>query len=338
LEERKMKKMLVALMVLSLLGISAQGAAVTQTVNNGAGTSGFNAATGWSDLAAPAAGNTYDTRGFLLRTPTAAGNYTFAGDSLTVGRGAVPAGTAGYGDPFLTTGATNNNGFMNKTVTGTGVTITVNNLILDAGYIRDGMGTADAWTLAGNINVTANGGGFSNQCRLNVDSLISGSGTLYTADNGSGEVNRQTYIRNALNTYNGSVIMLGSTAVRSRLTFVDNSMMNFVVGAAGVNNKITVGAGKFGTVNFDGDFAFDLTGASATVLDSWTIASVTSQMFGSTFTVAGFTDMGDNTWRKNANGAWYEFSEATGVLAVIPEPATMLILGLGSLFLARRKR
>jgi hypothetical protein len=308
------------LMLIVALGGLAQAAAVVQTADNVAGTTGFNAATGWSNAAVPSVGNTYDTRGYLLRTPGATGNYTFAGDSLTVGRGAAPVGTAGYSStPFLTTGGVNNNGLMNKTVTGAGVTITVNNLILDAGYIRDGMGSADVWTLAGNVNVTANGGGFANQCRLNVDSVISGSGPLYVADNGSGEAARQTYIRSALNTYNGNITLVGQTAARCRLTFVASSRMNFVIGASGVNNKIS----GTGTATFEGDFNFNLTGAGIKVGNSWTIASVTTQTFATTFTVVGFTADADGiTWTKGIGDGsiYYEFKESTGILSVKVRP------------------
>ncbi len=328
-----MKKVLTVLAVVGLLSVSVQADFVTMTANDGFGASSFTTAGAWSNAAAPSAGNEYSTLGYLLRTPSTTGNYTFAGDSLTVG-----GGNGGGANPFLTNGSVNNNALMNKTPTGSGVTITVNNLILDAGYVRDGMGTSDVWTLAGNMTVTANGGGLANQCRLNLDSVIGGSGSLYVADNGSGEANRQTYIRSALNTYNGSIYLLGTAAARARMTFVDDSRMNFVIGASGVNNTITVASGKFGTVNFDGDFYFDLTGAGTTLGDSWTIASVTAQTFGSTFTVAGFTDKGNDLWWKYANGVYYEFSETAGTLTVIPEPATMLILGLGGLMAAWRKR
>jgi hypothetical protein len=328
-----MKKVLVALMVVSLFSMQALAAdAVMISNDTNSATTSFNSDVQlrWSPAGAPVAGKTYSTGGWLMRTPTTAGNYTFAGDSLTVGGGVG-------GGAFLTNGSVNNNCLINKTP-GTTTVITVNNLILDGSYIRDGQGSSDVWAIAGNINVTANGGGFANQCRLNVDSAISGSGNLYLADNGNGEVARSTYIRSALNTYNGTITLLGTTAVRSRLNFTDDSMMNFVIGASGVNNKITVGTGKMGTVNFDGDFFIDLTGAGVNVGDSWALASVTSQTFGATFSVVGFADMGDNTWRKNTNGAWYEFSETTGALSVIPEPATMLLLGLGGLVLRFKKR
>ncbi|MBP8606429.1 MAG: PEP-CTERM sorting domain-containing protein [Phycisphaerae bacterium] len=315
------------LMCMSLiLAVSPVWAVVVMTGNDAMGTSSFNSAGKWDDGLAPSAGKDYSTVGYLLRTPSTAGSYTFAGDSLTVG-----GGTGGGSNPFLTNGSVNNNALLNKTPSNP--TITVNNLILDAGYIRDGMGSGDTWTIAGAIYVTNNGGGFANQCRLNVDSVISGSGTLYIADNGSGEASRTTYINSSLNTYNGSIKLVGSSAARSRITFSDNSRMNFVIGAAGISNSIS----GTGTAVFNGDFYFDLTGASFAIGDSWTIASVVSQTFGDTFTVAGFTDIDGTLWRASANGAVYEFSEATGTLSVvIPEPATLCLLALGAVWMRRK--
>lgn len=312
--------------VLMLVNAPALAALVSMTAIDTAGTTSFNAGLHWSDALAPSAGNDYTTLGYLLRTPNVAGNYTFAGDSLWVG--------GGNGGAIFAPGVANNNALINKTPTGTGVIITVNNLTLDGSSIRDGMGSADVWSIAGNILVTANGGNFINQCRMNVDSVLSGSGPLYVGDNGNGDATRITYIDSALNTYNGSITLMGSADARARLNFADNSLMNFVIGASGVNNKIS----GTGTLTLNGDFKLDLTGASTNVGDSWTIAGATSQTFSDTFTVLGFVDIGGNLWDKTANGALYEFSESDGKLIVIPEPATMVLLGLGSLALLRRRK
>jgi hypothetical protein len=305
----------------------AQAANVTMTANdsNGAVTS-FNGDTQlhWNPAGAPAAANTYSTVGWLLRTPTTAGNYTFAGDLLTVG--------GGTGGGVFSPGVANNNAFINKTPTSP--IITVNNLILDGSSIRDGMGSSDTWTLAGNIFVTANGGNLICQERFNIDSAISGSGPLYIGGNGSGEAARTIYINSALNRYNGNITLMGASADYSRLTFSDNSLMNFTIGASGVNNSIS----GTGTATFNGDFSFDLTRAATAWGSSWNIATVSTETFGDTFTVAGFTDLGGNHWRTFANGTTYFFDEATGVLT-IPEPSSVALLlgGLGLLLGFRRR-
>jgi hypothetical protein len=240
-----------------------------------------------------------------LRTPPIAGNYTFEGESLTVG-----GGDGGGANPFLTNGQVNGNCLLNKTPSNP--VITVNNLILDAGYLRDGMATEDTWTLAGKILVTENGGGLANQCRFNIDSVISGSGTLYIADNGNPDPRRTIYWNSGSNTYNGNIRLLGPSADRCRLTFSEGSRMNFAIGANGVNSSIS----GTGTAIYNGAFYIDLMGASIHVGDNWTLTAATAQTFGSTFTVAGFDETSSGIWTTMYHGVGYQFTESTGVLEV----------------------
>jgi autotransporter-associated beta strand protein len=162
---------------------------------------------------------------------------------------------------------------------------------------------------------------------LEVDSAITGSGGLTKTATSSADLTLK-----GLNTYTGNTtINLGN------LLLADNAGLTFVIGASGVNNALT-GAG---TAILDGDFYFDLTSAGTTAGDLWTIASVTNQTFASTFKVDGFTDAGSDKWTKAITGStYYEFSEATGKLTVIPEPATIGMLGLGAIItlLLRRMR
>ena len=289
-------------LIWAAIPVSAQ---VVLTANDPAGTSSFNSAGMWNYGSAPNAGVTFSTAGYCLRTPSVAGNYTFAGDSLTVG-----GGDGGGANPFLTNGSVNLNCLLNKTPTGT--IITVNDLILDAGYIRDGMGTTDVWTLAGNITVTENGGGLANQCRFNLDSVISGSGTLYIADTGNPDPRRTIYWNSGDNTFNGSIRLLGSASDRCRLTFSEGSRMNFAIGASGVNNRIS----GTGTATYNGVFHIDLMGAGIHVGDNWILTAATVQTFGETFSVAGFEDAGSGIWTTMYYGVGYRFSESTGVLTV----------------------
>lgn len=320
-------------LALALVAISASpalAATVTMNANDAVNTTSFNSNLHWSDGLAPSGANDYQTLGWLLRTPNVAGSYTFGGNSLLIGGGV-------NGGPF-TPGVLNNNAFLNKTP-GSAV-ITVNNMTLNGSSIRDGQGSSENWTLNGNLLVTGLGGNLGTQETFNLNAVISGSAPLYIGDNGSGEATRVVKIGSALNTYNGSITLMGSTAARSRLTFIDNSLMNFTIGASGVNNTINRSGSLSGTVLFDGDFAIDLSSAGNTVGDTWSLVDNANlaETFSGTFTVLGFYDIGGNEWLKNANGVNYLFSESTGALTVIPEPGAASIAGLGFVALLALRR
>ena len=333
-------------MVLALLGImavlTAAHAQVVMTANdaNGATTS-FNGAGNWSPAGAPSAGSTYSTVGYLIRGPSVAGSYTFAGDSLTVGGG---SGGASGGAAFLTSSSIvtpNNNALLFKA---TGETLTVANLILDGAQIRDGNGNGNWAALNGNITVTANGGAFMAQDTNIINSAISGSGPIYIGDNGNGSSTRVIVFTSGSSTFNGNIVFNNThtSAAYSLLTFAPGSLMNFTIGANGVNNNITgiSGSGTSGTLTLNGNFNFNLAGADNTIGDSWDIVdpSVTTT-YGGTFAVNGFTQNG-SLWDDIANGVDYEYNQGDGLLSVVPEPSTFVLAGLGfaSLALIRARR
>jgi hypothetical protein len=326
-------------MVLAMAALAATSAhAITSTVtlsaNDAANTSSFNNAGNWSSAAAPAAGSGYSTLGYLLRSPVVSGayqsgNWTFAGDSLTVG-----GGNGGGANPFLTTGVGNNNALIVKA---SGLNLTVNNLILDGGTVRDGLGDNNTWSLNGNITVTANGGGFIAQALGTINSAISGSGPIYIGDQGNTGTARGIFFASGSSTYNGNIYLVAAVANRSRLTFNSGSVMNFTIGASGVNNSIS---GANGYAEFAGAFNLDLSGASTAVGDNWTLVSTGTKVFDSTFSINGFTSNGAGLWDDIVGGTDYEFNTATGILSV-PEPSTFVLGGLGLaglLILARRRQ
>jgi autotransporter-associated beta strand protein len=161
--------LLPALAVISLSAPSLFAANFVLQANDGATVNSFSSAlnfktgnTPGGTAVAPSSGNTYQTGAFRIRTPTATGNFTFAGDSLEIQAGL---------------------GMRNKT---TGI-ITVNNLIVaDTGVLELSLGGASpTGTLAGNI--TLNG-----TATILADNSSGSPGTIFTissAISGTGGIN-----------------------------------------------------------------------------------------------------------------------------------------------------
>jgi len=285
---------------------------------DGIGQSSFNSGLHWSDGLAPSAGNDYVTGDYRLRTPADGGNYTFGGDSLIVNN------TNGYTASLMYKG------------TGSAGSLTIANLILDGGMISHANGSTDICNLYGNIHVASASTLYPKQGPINLYSVISGSSQLTIQQSDAGNSGNKIWIRSSANTFTGNIVNNG------RLEVADDANLNFVIGASGINNGIS--NGSLGTQQhsmFGGDFIFDLTGAGTGIGDSWQIINTVadSTYYLSTFTVAGFTAAGDeDSWLGNANGVTYQFQESTGILTVIPEPASMLLLGLGGVMMVLRKR
>jgi hypothetical protein len=299
-------------LVLALMPVPpAHAALVTLTGSDGFGTSSFNSAGTcpggcWSDGMAPQAGNDYITNENRMRTPADGNSYSFAGDSLTVNN----------------TNALNG-GLMYKGTGNAGI-LTINNLILNGGRVHHQNGLGDLFRLAGNINVLSNSTIHAKQGNIDITADISGSGNLdIPVTDASGENNRYVTLLAANSGYSGSITVPG------RFRLGDGGGLTFDIGPSGVNNSVS----GTGTAAFNGIFSFDLTGASSNPGDSWTIASVANQSFGATFSVSGFAAAGD-VWVSGV----YRFDEATGILAVIPEPGSLLLMALGGLAIACRRR
>jgi autotransporter-associated beta strand protein len=255
----------------------------------------------------------------------------------------------GSGNLSIEKGITGAGYSVTKTGTGTltlansGNASTYNNFTLNDGRVRIG-GTQVATALGTNI-VTLNGGTLSSDSTTaltNSQALVFGGNVTlgHTNDNGELTLNGTADLGGATRTITadsavtlggvignggltkagGSTLTLSGTNTYSgvttvsdgTLTLADNAGMTFVIGANGVNNKLT---GK-GTAALAGDFYFDLTSAGTTTGDSWTIANVSNQTFDATFTVNGFTAAGGGKWIKIINGTSYEFSQSTSVLRV----------------------
>lgn len=318
-----------AISALALAAAPVAHAQYVMTNSDALGNSSFNSAGTWSSGAAPVAGSTYTTDGYLLRSPSSGSAYTFAGDSLTIGDGS--------GAAVFSTVTANNNALIFKTAS---QTLTVNNLIANGSQIRDGLGNGQWAALDGNITVLSGGVAFIAQDTNIINSTLAGTGTIYIGDNGNGSSQRVIEFTSGLNTFTGNFVFNNthSSAAYSVAWFTSGSLMNFDIGANGVNNGIS---GQ-GTLELSGNFAFNLTGAANAIGDSWDIVdSTTTATYDPTFDVLGFTQSG-TLWDDTVNGADYEFNEMTGQLTVVPEPSTLAISGLGGLmgcvFMLRRRK
>jgi hypothetical protein len=238
----------------------------------------------WAGGVLPGTGNDYFTGNFVLRTPANNSSLTFAGDSLIINN----------------TNDFQNGGFWYKG-TGTAGTITINNLILSGGIITHQNGAGDIFRLAGNLHVASASQIFPRQGPINLSATMTGSATLTVP--GSNNADCVLRVLSPSNTFSGNIVNNG------RLEFVDDSSMNFVVANSGVSNSIT-GNGALTALN--GDLNIDLTSASDTLGDSWSLVTANAS-YGSSFNILGFTEV-NNTWR---NGI-YQFNEATGILSVAP--------------------
>jgi hypothetical protein len=174
---------------LSILGAivftanAAHGAPVTQTANDNIGTASFVDSARWSNLAAPSAGNSYFTNGWIFRTPTADANQTFAGDSLSVD---TKSAASGVGATVITK-------------VGGSKTITFPSLIMNGGIFSQGQ-QGVTHTLAGAITA-ATTSGFSitdsSDRNLFVSAPISGTGRLHVGSFGQYNAGDPAYVPTA---------------------------------------------------------------------------------------------------------------------------------------------
>lgn len=317
-----------------LLQSGLDAAVVTLGSSNPQGSTSFNTALGWSNGLSPAAANDYFTNGYNLRTPeTSASSYTFAGKSLTIN-------TTGNGIGAM---------LLKNSIA---AAFQFSDLRLAGGFINNA-GTGNiTTTLAGNLAVNSAGGTIwtnNGNFVLNAATALNGRLTIWGGSNpavdftasgnmtfGSGASLVFSDYNPAFSSINTNYIDFTQTSA-STFTFTLNGATGPFISAEAINN--TVAGSRI--LNFEGIFAFDLTSLVYEAGDSWTVVTAASDLnvgitYGSGFSVAGFTEVSNGLWR-SSNGAW-EFREATGVLTVVPEPATAFLgfAGLSALLLLRR--
>ena len=141
---------------------------------------------------------------------------------------------------------------------------------------------------------------------LNVDVVLEDAGSpnnkVSVAKTGAGK-----WVLGGANIYTGD-----TTVSEGVLELGSGGSLRFVVGDSGVNNQLK-GAG---TLNLNGQLAFDLSGASTNTNSTWTVVSNSlSTTYGTNFLVTGFNGSGGN-WTNTTNGVDYVFAQSTGVLSV----------------------
>lgn len=153
-----------------------------------------------------------------------------------------------------------------------------------------------------------------------LGNTISGAGNLIKDGTG-------TTTLTAMNTYTGNTTVTAGTLI------LDNGAgLTFKVGNNGVNNSI----GGTSTLTLNGQITFDLSGADTTYGNTWGIVDMLSlaASYGGTFNVTSslgaFTESLD-VWSLTSGGNTWSFTEATGVLTVVPEPHVSVLVALGAL-------
>jgi hypothetical protein len=104
-------------------------------------------------------------------------------------------------------------------------------------------------------------------------------------------------------------------------TLSEASKVEFVVGENGLSNHLLGDPEQATRTQLNGTFFIDLSEADLTVGNAWLIVDVATldESFGESFRMENFSES-DGVWIYDGNGL-LRFSEATGYLAVIPEPS-----------------
>lgn len=204
-----------------------------------------------------------------------------SGVPITVNPGAI---LSAWGDSTGAAATTQNN------------PITLHGGALAADYLGE--------TWSGPVTLTADSAlsGAGSGLSFNISGVISQSGGSYGLIKGEATAVTLT----AVNTYTGN-----TTVNAGSIILADNAALKFVIGANGVNNKIT----GVGAATIDGDFILDLSGAAIANGNSWTLVDTATKTFDATFTIPGFTKSG-NVHTKVVGTQTWTFSEATGVLSL----------------------
>jgi fibronectin-binding autotransporter adhesin len=239
-------------------------------------------------------------------TMVISGNNTYTGGTnanggtLEASSIADAGGVGSIGTGYL--GVANDSTFR---YAGTGIETTARNLWIDTGTQNK---TLEVSSATGDITFSGTGG------NINKPFTKTGAGALTLADvinvGATVTVNGGKLTLTGANAYDGNTTVTSGT-----FELADNAQLKFVLGAtSGTTNSLT----GDGTATLNGDFVIDTTAADALASGTWTLENVTTLTgaYGSSFSVVGFDDAGDNKWTKVNGAKLYTFDETTGILTL----------------------
>ncbi len=278
---------------------SSPAATIYQDESQGSAVSaGWTATSIWNPNGAASSGNDYINPATYVIRTPEAGNSTFAGDSLTI------RGT-------LALKSSNDKSYTN----------TVNDLRLDGAMISAfTSGAGRTQTLNGKITVlsdsTLSPGNASEDRHFNFGAQVTGSAQLII--NSSNNTSIAT-IANSANTFSGTWKM-----VKGKLVFSN-------AGAVGNGDVWITG----GTLQIQGNWnapaSLNVAGGTIAVdTYNWIVDALSigaNNLSNGTYTVAQLNTYGTGT-----------FTGTTGTIEVIPEPASLGVLGLAALALVACRR
>ncbi len=304
-----------------LMTPAANSALVTMAATDQGGESSFNTGIYWSDATAPHAGNGYFATGSFIRTPTAAGDYTFGGDYLQL-----------FSSSLVYTGVS-------------GRTITMNDLRLQRGsLVGAATGPGTTFTLAGNVTLDpasvapdgSNAAGFqlrNGNSGYTVSATISGGGILKIFTNSATQFTTAVILTHANNTYTGG------TRIESNAFLIAQANSAFGTG------NVTIAGGK---IKFELAATNDYIADSASLILATGLATravelnfTGSDVIGGLSLNGGGSFLGVGTYTASDLNTLYGSAVFTGLgnLSVIPEPSVtgLCLLGFAGVRLGYRR-
>jgi hypothetical protein len=146
--------------VLLLLGAAANSQAEQTNILTATDTSpnsSFNSSQNWLYKVQPGSGTNYLTGVFLIRTPSASGNYTFLGDSLTISTGGAMTIKGGNAN-IITINNLTNSGVINNGINANNIAVIAGNMtVVGAASLHTQSASGDTRGITNNMNLFGSG-------------------------------------------------------------------------------------------------------------------------------------------------------------------------------------